>query len=103
MSFAQGFQAGSAAVTRGLQLRDKRLEREKQEEYQAKLKEYDDQYRQGLSAEEQYANQLAGSGAQTPQVPLQPLAPAASAGAGRRFRGGRHCRWRRGRPHQWER
>lgn len=82
MSFAQGFQAGSAAVTRGLQLRDKRLEREKQEEYQAKLKEYDDQYRQGLAAEEQYANQLAGSGAQTPQVPLQPLAPAASAGAG---------------------
>ena len=38
MSFAQGFQAGSAAVTRGLQLRDQREEKERQKTWKRQLK-----------------------------------------------------------------
>jgi len=71
MSFAQGFAAGSAAVERGLQLRDLKQQREKEEAYQAQL--------QGLADKYQMSQEAGAAYDQRAQEALSAGAPVANA------------------------
>lgn len=85
MSFAQGFQAGSAAVSRGLALKEKRIERERKEAYEKGLADLNQKYADSQQAQADFNAAVpvqqgaVASGPITSAAGLNPMAQAGIA------------------------